>query len=180
VRRSGNPAEASGNRMKRLAQKIDALAEKDEVFLHLSQEMRQLRSAAAGELYAICGDFVNTLNRLVAKGELLLDPERFSAADFHEDGLHLIQISIRGRILQVEFSATPQLISTEDFRVPYTLSGYVRAFNQELLDKDIIEEQLIFYTVEKDRKMWRYFDPRTYHSGAFDQEYLASVMEQLI
>jgi len=44
----------------------------------------------------------------------------------------------------------------------------------------IIEEQLVFYTVEKDRRMWRYFDPRTYRSGTLDQEYLVSVMEQLI
>ena len=40
------------------------------------------------------------------------------------------------------FRATPELVSTEDFRVPYTLEGTVRAFNQELLDKDLIEEQL--------------------------------------
>jgi len=44
----------------------------------------------------------------------------------------------------------------------------------------LIEEQLLFYTLEKDRKMWRFFDARTYRSGPFDQEYLASLMEQLI
>ena len=71
-------------------------------------------------------------------------------------------------------------MSTEDFRVPYTLEGFVRAFNQELLDKDIIEEQLIFYTLEKGGKMWRFFDARTYRSGQFDQGYLVSLMEQLI
>lgn len=180
MQRSGNPAAIAGSRMKRLAQSIDGLAEKDQVVQRLTEEMRQLRGAAAVELYVICRDFVSSLNRLVVKGELLLDPERFSGADFHEDGMNLIQISVRGRILQVEFSAAQQLISTEDFRVPYTLAGSVRAFNQELLDKEIIEEQLIFYTVEKERKMWRYFDPRTYRSGTFDQEYLVSVMEQLI
>jgi hypothetical protein len=60
------------------------------------------------------------------------------------------------------------------------LAGSVRAFNQDLLSKDLIEEQLVFYTVEGDRKMWRFFDPRTYRSATFDQEYLVSVMEQLI
>ena len=56
----------------------------------------------------------------------------------------------------------------------------MRAFNQDLLNKDLIEEQLVFYTVEGGRKMWRFFDPRTYRSATFDQEYLISVMEQLI
>jgi hypothetical protein len=166
--------------MKRLAQSIDALAEKDEGFLCMARHMEQVRRAAASELYAICRDFVNSLNRLMAKGELMLDPEEFSDSSFQEDAVNLVQISVRGRILQVAYSATPELVSTEDFRVPYTLAGAVRAFNQELLDKEIIEEQLVFYTVEKDRRMWRYFDPRTYRSGTLDQEYLVSVMEQLI
>jgi len=178
--RSGDSAEVSGSRMKRLAQSIDALAEKDAGFLSMARHMEQVRRAAASELYAICRDFVNSLNRLMAKGELMLDPEEFSDSSFQEDAVNLLQISVRGRILQVAYSATPELVSTEDFRVPYTLAGAVRAFNQELLDKEIIEEQLVFYTVEKDRRMWRYFDPRTYRSGTLDQEYLVSVMEQLI
>ena len=64
--------------------------------------------------------------------------------------------------------------------MPYTLCGEVRAFNRELLEQEVIEEQLLFYTVEKDRKLWRFFDPRTYRSGTFDQDYLMAVMEQLI
>jgi len=47
-------------------------------------------------------------------------------------------------------------------------------------DKDIIEEQLIFYTLENHKKMWRFFDARTYRSGPFDQEYLIGLMEQLL
>ena len=31
------------------------------------------------------------------------------------------------------------------------MQGTVRTFNQELLDKDLIEEQLIFFTLEKTR-----------------------------
>ena len=180
MRRSENGAEVSGVRMKRLAQDIEALAQKDEDFLRVSRQMEQVRRAAANEIHTICRDFVNTLNRLMSKSELALDPDHFSEAGFQDDAVNLIQISVRGRILQVAYSATPELVSTEDFRVPYTLAGSVRAFNQDLLDKDLIEEQLVFYTVEKDRKMWRYFDPRTYRSGTLDQEYLVSVMEQLI
>ena len=111
---------------------------------------------------------------------MVLDPPEFSPDAFLEDAKNLFQINVQGRILQVEFEAAPGLISTEDLRIPYTLQGVVRAFNQELLDRSLIEEQLLFYTLEKDKKMWRYFDARTYRSGPFNQEYLMSLMEQLI
>ena len=91
-----------------------------------------------------------------------------------------MQIGVRGRILQITYTATHELLSTEDFRLPYTLEGFVRSFNQDLLDRRSIEEQMVFYTVEKHRQMWRYFDPRTYRSGTFDQEYLVCLMEQLL
>jgi hypothetical protein len=102
---SGN-AEAPGGRLKRLAQSIETLAEKDEGFQRESLEMAQVRRGAANELYTICHDFVNSLNRLMSKGEVVLDPEQFSEAAFQEDAVNLIQISVRGRILQVAFSAT--------------------------------------------------------------------------
>ena len=70
--------------------------------------------------------------------------------------------------------------ATEELAMPYTLEGTVRAFNQELLDKDLIEEQLLFFTFEKEGGMWRFFDARTYRSGPFDREYLVTLMEQLI
>ena len=180
ILRLGNPAGASDTRLKRLAHSIEALAEKDERFLHRSREIAALRRAAAAELHTICRDFVSSLNRLLSQGAVALDPEQFSDSGFHENGVNLLQISVRGRILQMSFSATPELVSTEDFRVPYILAGSVHAFNQELLEKEVIEEQLLFYTVEKHAKMWRFFDPRTYRSGGFDRHYLVSVMEQLI
>jgi hypothetical protein len=180
VDRLGSQTQVRDTRLKRLAEKIDALSEKDEVRLRHSREMGALRRAAASDIHAICADFVNSVNRLLARCELELAPRSFSESAFQEDSANLIQINVRGRILQVSFMATPELVSTEDFRVPYTLEGSVRAFNQELLDKDIIEEQLVFYTIEKEKKMWRFFDARTYRSGPFDQEYLISVMEQII
>lgn len=166
--------------MRRLAQSIDALPEKDELVLRLTQQIEQTRRTAAGDLYAICRDFVNSLNRLTVKQEVTIDPEDFPPGSFQQDGPNLFQIGVRGRILQISFSTTQELVSTEDFRVPYTLAGSVRAFNQDLLERKIVEEQMMFYTVEKNRKMWRFFDPRTYRSGAFDQEYLVSLLEQLI
>jgi len=180
LNRSGNQEQAREARLKRLAANIDALAEKDAGSLRRAREIASLRSAATSELYAICSDFVRAVNRLVQQGEVIIDPPEYSEAAFHDEGSNLIQINVRGRILQVQFKTTPELVSTEDFRIPYTLEGFVRAFNQELLDKDIIEEQLIFFTLERGRKMWRFFDPRTYRSGPFDQEYLISLMEQLI
>jgi hypothetical protein len=178
--RSGNPTEIRDARLKRLAESIDGLAEKDEGSLRQAREVRTLRRAAAAELFGICSNFVTEVNGLLSRGEVILDPSEFSEGAFQEESANLIQMNVRGRILQVEFEATLELVSTEDFRIPYTLQGFVRAFNQELLDKDIIEEQLIFYTWEKQKRMWRYFDARTYRSGAFDQEYLVSLMEQLI
>ena len=122
---------------------------------------------------------MHSLNRLTARSEVTIDPEQFPEAGLH-DGPNLIQIGVRGQILQVAFGATPELVSTEDFRVPYTLAGSVRSFNQELLDRKVIEEQQVFYTIEKHRKLWRYFDPRTYRSGTFDQEYLVALLEELL
>ena len=178
--RSENERQARDARLKRLAGRIDALVEKDEGSLRHAREVRALRRAAAAELYGICSNFVTAVNGLLAQGEVVLDPAAYEEGAFQEESANLIQMNVRGRILQVEFEATVELMSTEDFRIPYTLEGFVRAFNQELLDKDIIEEQLIFYTWEKEKKMWRYFDPRTYRSGPFDEEYLITLMEQLI
>jgi hypothetical protein len=175
-----NQTQARDARLKRLAKSIDALAEKDEGFLRRAREIAALRQAAAADLYAICADFVGSVNRLLAHMEIELDPPTFGSSSFQEDLVNLVQINVRGRILQVAFSATPELVCTEDFRVPYTLQGTIRAFNQELLEKDIIEEQLIFYTLENHKKMWRFFDARTYRSGPFDQEYLIGLMEQLL
>jgi hypothetical protein len=180
VARTANPVSTRDARLKRLAQNIEALAEKDERILRRAHEISELRRTAAADLYAICADFVNSVNRLLSRAAVELDPPEVGDYAFQEETHNLVQINVRGRILQVSFMATPELVSTEDFRVPYTLNGTVRAFNQELLDKDIIEEQLIFYTIEHHKKMWRYFDARTYRSGPFDQEYLVSLMEQLL
>jgi hypothetical protein len=178
--RNGNRTDVRDARLKRLAENIDAMVDKDASALGRVREVRALRRAAAAELYGICSQFVGAVNELLSRGEVILDPPDYGEGAFQEESGNLIQINVRGRILQVEFQATLELLSTEDFRIPYTLEGFVRAFNQELLDKDIIEEQLIFYTCEKHRKMWRFFDARTYRSGPFDEEYLVGLMEQLI
>ena len=167
-------------RLKRLARSIDALADRDQNLLDRVRDITALRRRAATELHSICAEFVVSLNRLLAREAVGLDPPDFSEDAFREEGRNLIQINVRGRILQIEFGSTAELVSTEEFRIPYTMDGSVRAFNQELLEKDVMEEQLLYYTLEKDKKWWRFFDARTYRSGPFDQEYLVSLMEHLI
>jgi hypothetical protein len=172
--------QARDARLKRLAKSIDALADKDQHRLNRAREIADTRRKAATELHAICSGFVLAVNRLLSCGKVFLDPQDFPEEAFREEDGNLIQINASGRILQIHFSATKELISTEEFRIPYTIEGTVRAYNQDLLDKDVIEEQLLFYTFEKGKKMWRFFDARTYRSGPFDQEYLVNLMEQLI
>lgn len=180
VRRFANDVNTLDSRLKRLAENIQTLAEKDEAVMRHARDIISVRHAAAAELHSICAEFANSLNRLLSSAEVALDPPGFAPNAFQGHTPNLIQINIRGRILQVEYEATPELVSTEDFRVPYTLQGSVRAFNQALLDKNLVEEQLIFYTLERDKKLWRFFDARTYRSGPLDQEYLVSLMEQLL
>jgi hypothetical protein len=169
-----------GDRLTRLAAGIEALAAKDEQLLRRAHEISDLRQRAAAELHHVCSGFTASLNRLLSRPELKVDPPDYPPGSFNEDGANLIQISVRGRILQVAFEATPELLSTEDFRIPYTLEGSVRSFNQEWLERNTIMEQLIFYCLEKNRYQWRYFDARTYRSGPFDQDYLVALMEHLI
>src|SRR5438477_183828 len=82
-------------------------------------------------LYGICAEFVDSVNRMRERSALDRDPSDYTEYSLQEDSTNLVEINVRGRILQVEFRATPELVSTEDFRVPYTLAGTVRAFNQE-------------------------------------------------
>lgn len=178
--RAGGPAKPGSERLKRLARSLDALARKDENGMRRAQEIGALRRQAAGELHGICGDFVRGLNQLLAEIKLEFHPEQYGPDSFQDVGINLFQINARGRILQIKFEATPELVSTEDFRVPYILAGAVRCFNQQLLEKDLIEEQLLFYTIEKSRHLWRFFDARTYRSGPFDGDYLAGLMEHLV
>ena len=167
-------------RLKKLARNLDALARKDETIIRRTREISALRRQAAVQLHATCADFVRDLNALLEEIEIDFQPEEYHAENFHDDGINLFQMNARGRILQVRFEATPELTSTEDFRVPYILAGTVRCFNQQLLEKDLIEEQSLFYTVEKSRHLWRFFDARTYRAGPVDADYLTSLLEQLI
>ncbi|MBZ5594382.1 MAG: hypothetical protein LAP39_19245 [Acidobacteriia bacterium] len=169
------------DRLKKLTEAIDALAQKDDALLLKAQEIASLRRQAAVELHGICAKFVCDINRQLAKIQLQFDPSEYSPESFRDVGANLLQINVHGRILQIEFASTVDTVSTENFRVPHILEGSIRCFNQESLDRAFIEEQFIFYCLErKKRNLWRFFDARTYRSGPFDQEYLISLMEQLV
>jgi len=178
--RDGRVSQPRRERLKRLARSLDALALKDEVLLRKGREIAALRCEAALELHSVCARFVRELNGLLARFELEFQPAEYEAENFQEEGVNLFQINARGRILQITFQAPPELVSTEDFRVPYILAGAVRCFNQQLLEKELVEEQMLFYTLERSRRMWRFFEGRTHRSGPFDAEYLISLMEQLV
>jgi hypothetical protein len=168
------------DRLKKLAAAIDALAAKDDQLIKKTHEIAALRRKAAVELYSICSYFVADMNQLLTQTTVQFDPPEYSPESFQDEGVNLLQVNARGRILQIEFSSTDETISTENFRMPHILEGSIRCFNQEFLDEAIIEEQLIFYCLEKKQKLWRFFDARTYRSGPFDEEYLISLMEQLV
>jgi hypothetical protein len=168
------------NRLDKLAERIEALAEHDDSVLRRAREISALRAAAAEELHKTFTAFVSRLNKLLTRTQVALDPAEFAASAFEEEGANLFQIHVRGRVLQAEFSSTPEMISTEDFRVPYTLQGSMRCFNQQLLEQELIREHLLFYCLEKSRSFWRYFDERTYHSGPVDEDYLAGLLERLL
>src|SRR5690348_2367262 len=83
------PLQALDTRLKRLAENIDALAEKDQRSLNQVREITALRRRAAAELHAIAADFVASINRLLSRGEVALDPPGFAPEMFHEDGANL-------------------------------------------------------------------------------------------
>ena len=142
--------------------------------------MEQLRLRGAQELHAVCRSFVDDVNSRLRHSFLVLSPAEFAQAGFREDGANLVQINLRGRLLQIEYQVTEDLFSQDDFRIPYILKGSVRSFNQELLDANRVDEQLLFYCPNETSGDWHAFDCRTYRTGLLDADYLASALERLI
>lgn len=168
------------DRLKRLAESIDALVERDEAQARRAIEIGEHRRRAACELFAICQRFVRDVNEMLERTQLELDPPDFPPDSFREYDANLIQIHVRGRVLQIEFQAPDTLISTEDFRVPYILEGAIRSFNQDLLDRNAVDERLLFFCFDRADTGWRYFDARTYQSGMLTEQYLITVMESIL
>lgn len=163
-----------------LAKAIEAIGEDDRKLLDENVRVERLRERGAAELHLICDGFVQSLNDRLSHPALTLDPPTYSGERFTGGAPSLFQINLRGRLLQIEFSATEELSSTEEFRRAYILSGTVRSFNQDFLIRDHVDEKNIFYCPEADSGRWHYFDSRTYGAGTLTPEFLAEEMARLI
>jgi hypothetical protein len=164
----------------RLAQQLDRLAERDERTVEEMDLTDQARRHGARILHTICADFTRRLNSAMTRTEMLLIPTEFDPATYREDAPNLIQMSLRGRIVQIQYEAPEQIIANENFRHPYILQGAVSGFNQTLLEKDLIEEQVLFYAKNgKQDFRWHYFEPRTYRTGLVGEEYFTDLLARL-
>jgi hypothetical protein len=165
----------------KLARELDRLAERDEKVVEEMGRADWARRQGARGLHAICADFTNRLNAAMTRTEMLLIPTQFDPQMYREDAPNLIQMSLRGRIVQIQYEVPEQTVATENFRYPYILEGSVNGFNQTLLERDLIEEQLLFYARkgEKQEHHWYYFEPRTYRWGIVGEAYLTSLLARL-
>ncbi len=170
----------SQDRLGRLAQAIEAIEGHDQRLINESALVDRLRSEGAAALYMVCRQFVDSLNEKLSQPALVLDPPEWGPDNFNEDGTNLFQISLRGRLLQVEYTATDEPYSTEEFRHRYVLRGGVRSFNQNFLDRDTVDEQMIFFCPHDAGAAWHFFDPRTYRTGLVTIDYLAVELERLL
>lgn len=168
------------DRLTRLADAIEAIAESDRRLLDEIAAVDRLRSRGAVELHRRCAAFVDKVNARLSEPVILLDPPSFAEGNYRDEGPNLFQINLRGRLLQVEFSATGELHEDDDFRLPYVLRGTVRSFNQELLDLDNVDEQMIFYCPSGQTGIWYFLDSRSYRSGQVGEDYLIAEMERLL
>ncbi len=170
----------SQDRLTRLAQEIEAIEGRDQSLIDESAQVDRLRGEGAAGLYAVCRKFVDEVNGKLKEPALVLDPPEWTTESFDDSRPNLLQISLRGRLLQVEFAATDEPYSTEEYRHRYVLQGAVRSFNQNFLERDTVDEQMIFFCAHEADPKWHFFDPRTYRSGLFSMDYLATELERLL
>jgi hypothetical protein len=162
----------------KLARHIDA-TQRAERFVADADQVAKLRRQGACDLHRLCEEFVSSVNVRLSGALLDLSPPAYSAAAFRESGPNLIQISAQGRQMQIAFEAPPQLASTEKFAIPYILEGEVRTYNQRMLERFDIRSRMIFFCVEQDKVLWRFFEWRTRATGPLTGAVLASFMEPL-
>ena len=169
------------DQLTKLARELDRLAERDEKAVEEMDRADMARRQGARTLHAICADFTKHLNAAMTRAEMMLVPTVFDLATFREDVPNLIQMSLRGRIVQIQYEAPAQALTTEDFRHPYILQGAVHGFNQTLLERDLVEEQLLFYAKAHHKAdfRWHYFEPRTYRTGLVNEAYLTQLLARL-
>lgn len=166
--------------LSRLAQAIDALGDRDRKQAAENDRLDRLRAMGATALFTICREFVDDLNQRLQTPDLVLDPPQFSPAQFRDPGSNMFQVSLRGRLVMVEFEGTSEPSSTDDFSRPYILHGVIRGLNQELLERNLVTEKSIFFCPHGDTGTWHFVDNRNYRSGKITQELLAIELERLL
>lgn len=162
----------------RLVRQIE-LARRDEQLLINPEAIAAVRRRGAAELHRICAEFVAAVNARLAGAPLELSPPSYAPEMFREAGTNLMQISSQGRELQIVFQAPPQTVSTDKFRIPYALEGEMRAYNQKMLERFEIRSRAIFFCVEKETALWRFYDWRTLQTGPVGVELFVSLMQPL-
>lgn len=140
----------------------------------------RLRAEGGVTLHGMCRQFVEALNERLTTPALLLDPPEFSTGCFRDAGPNLFQISLRGRLMMIEFAATEEPFSTDDFRRPYILRGSLRGLNQDLLDRHLVSEKHLFFCLSGETGYWHYLDTRSYRTGRLGADLLVAEMERLI
>lgn len=163
----------------RLARKLDALPEKDEARARKARDWERRQNEAGEALLLICAHLVETLNLLLEQMQVELSPPAFQPESLDTVSGLLIQINANGRIVQVQVKPREEC-SSDPLRSGYLLTGSLRWFNQELLERQEIQEEPLLCSVDGSGHVWRYLDPRTRKSGVFDQDYLAEKLEQLL
>lgn len=169
---------AEGDAIGRLARQIDA-TQRAERLRASAGEITRLRRQGACDLHRICADFVSSVNSRLSGSPLDLSPATYPPESFRESGANLLQISSRGRQMQITFEAPPQLLSTEKFLIPYILEGEVRAYNQAMLDRFEVRSRSIFLCLQDETVVWRFHDWRTGSTGVFGSGLLVTLMEPL-
>jgi hypothetical protein len=162
----------------RLARQIDATRKSERLRVG-ADVVNATRAHGACELHRICGDFVASLNGKLSQTSLELAPPKFAPEMFRDAEVNLMQISSQGRQMQITFQATRELVSTEKYPMPYILEGEVLSYNQRMLERFEVRSLLLFYTVQEDAALWRYYDWRTARMGLVGTELLVSLMEPL-
>ncbi len=163
----------------KLARHIEGSVRENKPLLLSAEETARLRRQGAAQLHSICAEFVRSVNGRLSPPILEVSPAEYAPEHFRETGANLVQISGRGRIVQIAFESTRDRFSTEKYPLPYILEGEVRAYNQEMLDRFAIQNQGLFYCLDGDALVWRYSDWRWNRTGLFNHQLLASLLEQL-
>lgn len=172
---------STDQRLRRLARKLDELPARDAQRRREAEELERKQNEAARALFELCQKLAKTLNPMLKHLQIELSPETFSAGMLDGEAGMLIQLNAAGRIVQLALAAREPSPSTEHYRVPYILRGAIRWFNQEWLDRQLVQEHWLFCCLnEGAAPEWRYLDPHTRKSGALNLEYLISRFEELL